>query len=290
VELKTLVCPNCRGTIDSFDTANNSGVCPYCGTVVYKTSIAKNAGVSSDDDPLVFIDARSADALFDKARVLELQGEPDKAIAVFYEMSEHYPGDKRGWRALYERLGLLRSMRERILAKYLILADSNNDRAFLNEVVLDIDQYNESFMNEMGKIRQRFSDQSVFSDSASVRKMINETQQLQASLTKLETKEKNRDAKIGFGCLLTFIALASGIIAFFSGDPVLGGILLAAFLIPNVLIMVIITKGSSEKNNLRERIEDLNRKAIDLETHKELQSIISELSGLKSRVLEILKS
>jgi len=119
--------------------------------------------------------------------------------------------------------------------------------------------------------------------------MINETQQLQASLTELETKEKKRDGKIGCGCLLTIVALISSIIAFFSGDSVLGIILLAAFLVPNVLIMVVLTKGSSEKSNLRERIEDLNRKAIDLETHLELQSIISELSGLKSKALEILE-
>jgi len=288
--LKTLACPKCRGTIDSFDAANNRGVCPYCRTVVYRSSITQNAGVSPVDETLVFSDARSADALFEKARVLELQGEHDKAIAVFYEMSEQYPGDKRAWRALYERLGLLRSMRERILAKYLTLADGKNDRVFLNKVVLDIDQCSEHLMNEIGKIKQRFSDQSVFSDSARVRKMIKETQQLQSSLTELETKEKSRDAKIGFGCLFTFIILISSIIAFFSGDLMLGGILLVAFLVFNALIMVVLTKGSSEKKNLRERIEDLNRQIIDLETYQEHQSDLSELSALKSRALEILKS
>jgi len=288
MELKTLACPNCRGTIDNFDAVNNRGVCPYCRTVVYRSSIVPNVGVSSTDGTLVFNDARSADALLEKARVLELQGEPDKAIAALYEMSEQYPGDKRAWRALYERLGLLRSMRERILAKYLTLADSKNDRAFLNEVVFEIDQYKEHLMNETGKIKQRFSDQGVFSDSASVKKMIKETQQLQASLSKLETEEKNRDVKMGFGCMFTIIALFLSVIAFLSGNPVLGDILLAAFLVPNVLIMVVLIKGSSKKKDQREKIEDLHKKTIDLKTYQEHQSDISELSDIKSKVLEIL--
>jgi len=290
MELKTLACPNCRGTIDSFDEVNNRGVCPYCRTVVYRSSIAPNAGAFPADETLVFSETRSADALLEKVRVLELQGEPDKATAALYEMSEQYPGDKRAWRALYERLGLLRSMRERILAKYLTLANSNNDRVFLNEVVADIDQYNEYLMNEIGEIKQRFSDQSAFSNSASVKKMVKETQQLQASLSELEKKEENRDVKMGFGCMLTIIALIFSILLYLSGEPVLGDILLAAFLVPNVLIMVVLTKGSSKKKDLRERIEDLTRQIKDLETYQEHQSVISELSDLKSKALEILRS
>jgi len=160
--LKTLSCPNCRGTIDSFDAANNRGVCPYCRTVVYWSSIAQNAGAFPADEILVSSDAQSADALLEKARVLELQGEPEKALATLYEMSEHYPGDKRAWRALYERLGLLKSMSERILDKYLTLADSSNDRAFLNEILLEIDQHIKVHTIEIKRIKTRFSDKSVF--------------------------------------------------------------------------------------------------------------------------------
>jgi len=290
MELKTLACPNCRGSIDSFDAVNNRGVCPYCRTVVYRSSIVPSIGVSPADESFVLSDVRFADALLEKARVLELQGEPDKAMATLYEMSEQYPGDKRAWRALYERLGILRSMRERILAKYLTLADSKNDRVFLNEVVLDIDQYIENLMNEIGKIKQRCQDQSVFSDAASVKKMIKETQQLQVSLSKLETEEKNRDVKMGFGIMFTIIALFLSVVSFFGGDFMLGSLLLTAFIVPNVLIMMVLVKGSSKKKNLRERIENLNSQIRDLETYQEHQTDISELSALKSRALEILKS
>ena len=207
--LKTLSCPNCRGTIDSFDAASNRGVCPNCRTVVSWSSIAQNTGAFPVDEILAFSEARSADALLEKARVLELLGVPDKAIATLYEMSEQYPEDKRAWRALYERLGLLRSMSERILDKYLTLAYSNNDRAFLNEVLLEIDQHIKVLTIEIKRIKTRFSDKSVFSDSASASRMINEALRQWVSVYELESKVKNRGLSLGCGCGLTIVILIS---------------------------------------------------------------------------------
>ena len=73
----------------------------------------------------------------------------------------------------------------------------------------------------------------------------------------------------------------------------LGGLLLAASIILIIVFFSLINKESPEKKQQRQQRErtvyDLNRNATDLEAYQEHQRDLTELSDLRSKVLEVLK-
>ena len=139
--LKALACPSCNGIIETFDETINRGLCPYCRTIVYDVPDLQNAYEKILNRALGSVEAEKAEALLEKARILDLQGETSKATAVLLEMGERYPGDKRVWHALYKRTAFSTAFKEGYMRKFVVLADGKQDAEFLKIILSDIDAH-----------------------------------------------------------------------------------------------------------------------------------------------------
>ena len=100
--LQALLCPNCRGQIDTFDNKAQKGTCPYCGSIIVNIPELQNQFKLDSEGRVVVSGIEGSDELYQRIEANLEFGDRGKSVALAREYTEKYPRDFRGWAALAE--------------------------------------------------------------------------------------------------------------------------------------------------------------------------------------------
>lgn len=100
--LQSLLCPNCRGQIDTFDNKAQKGTCPYCGSIIVNIPELQNQFKLDSEGRVVVSGIEGSDELYQRIEANLEFGDRGKSVALAREYTEKYPRDFRGWAALAE--------------------------------------------------------------------------------------------------------------------------------------------------------------------------------------------